>query len=64
MTDAFLENDLLIHASRIARKFHQDVIRILKSPADEWLMWDAAYRVILNDEKEQADREKAAARKK
>lgn len=64
MTDLFVEDKLLIHSARIARKFHQNVIEILKAPAAEFLMWDAAFQVILDDEREEAERTKARSKKK
>lgn len=64
MTDEFVSNSLLIHAARIASKFRQDPVKILQAPALDWLIRDAAYRVILDDEREQAERMKANSRKK
>lgn len=64
MTDTLVNDKLLIHAARIANKFQQDVISILRSPAHEWLMWDAAFRVVQEDEREHAERVKANSRKK
>ena len=64
MTDLFLEDKLLIHAARISNKFRLDPILVLRSTALDWLLRDAAYRVILDDEHEQAERMKASSRKK
>lgn len=64
MTDEFTSNSLLIHAARIANKFRQDPVEILRAPVLDWLIRDAAYRVILDDEREQAERMKANSRKK
>ena len=64
MTDEFLSNSLLIHAARIARKFHLDPVAILQASTLDWLIRDAAYNVILDDEREQAERMKANSRKK
>lgn len=64
MTDLFVENSLLIHAARISNKFRLDPVTVLRSDMLDWLLRDAAYRVILNDEHEQAERMKANSRKK
>lgn len=64
MTDEFTSNSLLIHAARISRKFHLDPLEVLQAPILEWLIRDAAYRVILDDEREQAEQMKAQSRKK
>lgn len=64
MTDEFISNSLLIHSARISHKFRLDPIEVLKSSALDFLIRDAAFRVILRDEEEQAERMKAQSRKK
>lgn len=64
MIDEYVENEMLQQAARIANQFKQSVIDVLKSPAEDWLMWSAAYKVIGNDKKAEADAMKARSKSK
>lgn len=64
MIDEYVDNELLQQAARIGNQFKQNVIDILKSPAPEWLMWSAAYKVIMEDKKAEAEAMKAKSKKK
>lgn len=64
MIDAYIEDEMLQQAARIAYLFKQNLIDVLRSPASEWLMWTAAYRVISEDKKAEAEAMKASSKKK
>lgn len=64
MIDAYIDDETLQHAARIAYLFKQNLIDVLRSPASEWLMWSAAYRVIAEDKKAEAEAMKANSKKK
>ena len=64
MIDTYIDDEMLQQAARIAYLFKQNLIDVLRSPAPEWLMWSAAYRVIGEDKKAEAEAMKASSKKK
>ena len=64
MIAEYVDDEMLRQAARIGYQFKQNVIDLLKSPAPDWLMWTAAYKVIMQDKQDEADAMKAKTKKR